>query len=258
MPASTSNYSSEQLYAELQADHEFFQSHMPPREDRIHQGTMFVLLRVLTLRPGPGQAPSAGHRFELDRMRAHTVRASTWRCRRRGFSTNGARRRGERQADFIENRLLPSFGQSPPPFTEAEEQRRAEGLVRALLDHAPREAEDAENFDFASGGWLSRPRPDPAHRLGPFVDYTACREAFRRCMAAGEDCPICLEKMHDPRITVCAHVFCGSCVKRVVAEQGRCPMCREPLPNGKHLLKPPAGATGASNNSCSGGGSTQS
>ena len=45
-----------------------------------------------------------------------------------------------------------------------------------------------------------------------------------------EDCAICLEPLHDPVITACAHSFGYSCIERVIETQHRCPMCRaEPL-----------------------------
>ena len=45
-----------------------------------------------------------------------------------------------------------------------------------------------------------------------------------------EDCPICLETLHTPVITACAHTFGLDCITRVIDTQHRCPMCRaEPL-----------------------------
>ncbi|KAG8533261.1 uncharacterized protein KY384_002044 [Bacidia gigantensis] len=45
-----------------------------------------------------------------------------------------------------------------------------------------------------------------------------------------EDCPICLESLHNPVITNCAHVFGSECIEKVIETQHRCPMCRaEPL-----------------------------
>ena len=45
-----------------------------------------------------------------------------------------------------------------------------------------------------------------------------------------EDCPICLEPLHNPVITTCAHTFGSECIERVIETQHRCPMCRaEPL-----------------------------
>ena len=53
-----------------------------------------------------------------------------------------------------------------------------------------------------------------------------------------EDCPICLEELHNPVITACAHVFGSDCIERVIETQHRCPMCRaEPLEL-ESLVKP--------------------
>ncbi|KAL9128395.1 MAG: hypothetical protein Q9217_002919 [Psora testacea] len=53
-----------------------------------------------------------------------------------------------------------------------------------------------------------------------------------------EDCPICLEPLHNPVITNCAHAFGQECIERVIETQHRCPMCRaEPL-DLENLVKP--------------------
>ena len=44
-----------------------------------------------------------------------------------------------------------------------------------------------------------------------------------------EDCAICLEPLHDPVITHCAHAFGSACIERVIETQHRCPMCRADL-----------------------------
>ena len=56
-----------------------------------------------------------------------------------------------------------------------------------------------------------------------------------------EDCPVCLEDLHNPVITACAHVFGYECIERVIETQHRCPMCRaEPLELNT-LVRPAAG-----------------
>ncbi|KAL9638439.1 MAG: hypothetical protein Q9164_001555, partial [Protoblastenia rupestris] len=53
-----------------------------------------------------------------------------------------------------------------------------------------------------------------------------------------EDCPICLEPLHNPVITNCAHAFGQECIERVIETQHRCPMCRfEPLST-ENLVQP--------------------
>ncbi|KAI4107972.1 MAG: hypothetical protein L6R37_001254 [Teloschistes peruensis] len=44
-----------------------------------------------------------------------------------------------------------------------------------------------------------------------------------------EDCAVCLEPLHDPIITACAHTFGRECIERWTEEQHRCPMCRVEL-----------------------------
>ncbi|XP_011404978.1 PREDICTED: TNF receptor-associated factor 3-like [Amphimedon queenslandica] len=42
------------------------------------------------------------------------------------------------------------------------------------------------------------------------------------------DCPICLNILTDPHIvSCCGHNFCGSCIERIKASNGSCPMCKE-------------------------------
>ena len=42
------------------------------------------------------------------------------------------------------------------------------------------------------------------------------------------ECPVCLDILTDPhQVTCCGHNFCGSCIERVRASNGSCPMCNE-------------------------------
>ena len=42
------------------------------------------------------------------------------------------------------------------------------------------------------------------------------------------ECPVCLNVLTDPhQVTCCGHNFCGSCIERVKAGNGACPMCKE-------------------------------
>ena len=42
------------------------------------------------------------------------------------------------------------------------------------------------------------------------------------------ECPVCLNILTDPYIvSCCGHNFCGSCIERVKASDGSCPMCKE-------------------------------
>ena len=58
----------------------------------------------------------------------------------------------------------------------------------------------------------------------------ALQDMLQVSIESHEDCPICLEGLHNPVITACAHVFGSDCIERVIETQHRCPMCRaEPL-----------------------------
>ena len=42
------------------------------------------------------------------------------------------------------------------------------------------------------------------------------------------ECPVCLNILTDPHLlSCCGHNFCGSCIGRVRASNGSCPMCKE-------------------------------
>lgn len=58
----------------------------------------------------------------------------------------------------------------------------------------------------------------------------ALQDMLQLSVESQEDCPICLETLHNPVITACAHAFGSECIERVIEAQHRCPMCRaEPL-----------------------------
>lgn len=52
-----------------------------------------------------------------------------------------------------------------------------------------------------------------------------------RCHDDDLECSVCLALPTDPVLTVCGHLFCDRCLKRVMRRGYRiCPMCRGPLP----------------------------
>jgi len=53
-----------------------------------------------------------------------------------------------------------------------------------------------------------------------------------------EDCPICLDSLHNPVITACGHSFGTECITRVIETQKKCPMCRAELPDDSVLVSP--------------------
>lgn len=58
----------------------------------------------------------------------------------------------------------------------------------------------------------------------------ALQDMLQLSIDSHEDCPICLDTLHDPVITACAHTFGYSCIEKVIETQHRCPMCRaEPI-----------------------------
>ena len=45
------------------------------------------------------------------------------------------------------------------------------------------------------------------------------------------ECSICLQTCVHPARLECNHVFCFLCVKGAAAQNRRCPMCRQPIPD---------------------------
>jgi len=58
-----------------------------------------------------------------------------------------------------------------------------------------------------------------------------------------EECPVCMDDLHEPIITHCGHIFGKSCIQRVIETQHKCPMCRSVLEDESKLV-PPALETG--------------
>ncbi|OAX84217.1 hypothetical protein ACJ72_01403 [Emergomyces africanus] len=55
-----------------------------------------------------------------------------------------------------------------------------------------------------------------------------------------EMCAICLETLHQPVITPCAHTFDLSCIEQAIERQHKCPLCRAEIENCKSLVAPAA------------------
>lgn len=53
----------------------------------------------------------------------------------------------------------------------------------------------------------------------------------------GEECPVCLDDLHNSVITTCKHIFGYECIERVVQDQHKCPMCRNPLAGVDQLVR---------------------
>jgi SWI/SNF-related matrix-associated actin-dependent regulator of chromatin subfamily A3 len=53
-----------------------------------------------------------------------------------------------------------------------------------------------------------------------------------------EDCPICLEELHNPVITACKHVFGRECIEKTIQLQHKCPMCRAEVADAECLVHP--------------------
>lgn len=56
-----------------------------------------------------------------------------------------------------------------------------------------------------------------------------------------EDCPVCLETLHNPVITTCCHAFGQECITKVIEAQKKCPMCRAELADDTCLVTPQHG-----------------
>ena len=68
----------------------------------------------------------------------------------------------------------------------------------------------------------------------------ALQDMLQLSIESREDCPICLDDLHNPVITACAHVFGYECIERVIETQHRCPMCRAEQLDVETLVRPAA------------------
>jgi len=66
----------------------------------------------------------------------------------------------------------------------------------------------------------------------------ALRDLLQLAIDSQEECPICLETLHEPVITACAHTFGRTCIERVIEGQHKCPMCRSELKTNESLVEP--------------------
>lgn len=64
------------------------------------------------------------------------------------------------------------------------------------------------------------------------------QDLLQLAIEAQEECPVCYEVLHEPRITACGHPFGASCIERVIEVQHKCPMCRAPLASSDELVEP--------------------
>ncbi len=66
----------------------------------------------------------------------------------------------------------------------------------------------------------------------------ALQDMLQLSIESHEDCPICLDNLHNPVITACAHAFGYECIERVIETQHKCPMCRAELLDLDSLVRP--------------------
>ena len=55
------------------------------------------------------------------------------------------------------------------------------------------------------------------------------RDLLQLSIDSHEECAVCMETLHNPTITACAHVFGRECIDRVIETQHKCPLCRGAL-----------------------------
>ncbi|KAI4842603.1 SNF2 family DNA-dependent ATPase domain-containing protein [Aureobasidium sp. EXF-8845] len=66
----------------------------------------------------------------------------------------------------------------------------------------------------------------------------ALQDMLSLSIQSQEECAVCLDDLHNPVITRCAHVFGRECIERVIETQKKCPMCRAELKDNSILVQP--------------------
>ncbi|KAK3707764.1 hypothetical protein LTR37_011941 [Vermiconidia calcicola] len=69
-------------------------------------------------------------------------------------------------------------------------------------------------------------------------DQKALQDMLQVQIQSQEDCPVCLETLHNPVITTCGHAFGQECISKVLEAQHKCPMCRAELKDESCLVSP--------------------
>ena len=54
-------------------------------------------------------------------------------------------------------------------------------------------------------------------------------------MEGGNDCTICQDRLSDPVILRCNHIFCEDCVSEWLDRESTCPLCRAIVPKAGKL-----------------------
>ncbi|KAI5840077.1 putative SNF2 family helicase [Morchella snyderi] len=68
----------------------------------------------------------------------------------------------------------------------------------------------------------------------------ALQDILQIAIDSQEDCAVCLDSLHEPRITICKHVFGLDCITKVIEVQQKCPLCRATLLTPETSLVEPA------------------
>lgn len=69
--------------------------------------------------------------------------------------------------------------------------------------------------------WTNTPAADKPH-------YELTNEETMGWIGGGtRKCTLCLDKMKDPSVTTCGHVFCWTCISDWAREKPECPLCRQ-------------------------------
>lgn len=66
----------------------------------------------------------------------------------------------------------------------------------------------------------------------------ALQDMLSLSIQSQEECAVCLDDLHTPVITPCAHVFGRECIERVIETQKKCPMCCAELKDNSVLVQP--------------------
>jgi SWI/SNF-related matrix-associated actin-dependent regulator of chromatin subfamily A3 len=69
-------------------------------------------------------------------------------------------------------------------------------------------------------------------------NVAALEDLLQLNIDAQEDCPVCIDTLSEPVITVCTHTFCFPCIEKVIETQKKCPMCRAPLEDTSKIVRP--------------------
>ena len=74
---------------------------------------------------------------------------------------------------------------------------------------------------------MAQPPSDPSYDLPDSTDWMGTPLSGLMSVEQAFRCHVCKDFYNSPMLTSCNHTFCSLCIRRCLAVDGRCPLCRK-------------------------------